>query len=97
MCSFQCSASFMCLFLSASSRAASVSFQVGCDWYRPGRIGIKSLMGRPNTYWAGESLVLESGYCDVAELHAEVSLCLLFSGSVVPTLRFTSSCFVMWY
>ena len=69
VCSFQCSASFMCLFLCTSSWAASVSCQVGCGLYLPGRIGIKSLMGQPITHWAGDSLVLGSGvlrYCRIA-------------------------------
>ena len=34
MFSCQRSASFMCLFLIASSRAANVSRQVGCGWYQ---------------------------------------------------------------
>ena len=35
---------------------------------------MKSLMGRPNTHWAGESLVLGSGCYDIVRRQAGVSL-----------------------
>ena len=41
VCSDQCSAAFMCLFLRASSLATSVSRQVLCGLYLPGSIGMK--------------------------------------------------------
>ena len=57
VCSDQCSAAFMCLFLRASSLATSVSRQVSCGLYLPGSIGMKSLIGRPNTHIAGDNFV----------------------------------------
>ena len=50
VCSDQCSAAFVCLFLRASYRATSVSRQVSCGLYLPGSIGSKSLISRPNTH-----------------------------------------------
>jgi len=54
-------------------RAISLKFKeslhVGWGWYFPGRIGIRSLIGRPYKHIAGESLVLGSGvfrYCKIA-------------------------------
>jgi hypothetical protein len=61
VCSVHRSADRTCLLRSASSRAANVSFQVGWGWYRPGNMGIKSLIGLPNIHCAGESLVSGSG------------------------------------
>ena len=37
------------------------SSQVWCDWYLPGKIGMKSLMGHPNTIVAWDNLVAGSG------------------------------------
>ena len=76
MCSAHLSAACMCLFLSASSLKAKVSLQVGCGMYRPGRMGMKSLIGLPKTHWAGDSFVLGSGvlrYCSMACWNALVS------------------------
>ena len=43
---------------------------------RPGRIGMKSLIGRPNTHWAGDNFVSGSGvlrYWRMARCNASVS------------------------
>ena len=61
MCSLKISASLMWRFLKASSRASLVSSQVRWGVYRPGRMGIKSLMGLPKRHEAGDSLVSLSG------------------------------------
>ena len=48
---------------------------MGCGSNRPGRIGMKSLIGRPNRHMAGETLVSGSGvlrYCNIAILNASV-------------------------
>ena len=49
---------------------------------------MKSLMGRPNTHWAGESFVLESGvlrYCRMARWSESVSR--LPCASVLSVMR----------
>ena len=37
------------------------SLQVGCGWYFPGRMGIRSFIGLPKTHMAGEIFVVGSG------------------------------------
>ena len=84
VCSDQCSAAFMCLFLRASSLATRVSRQVSCGLYLPGSIGMKSLIGRPNTHIAGDNFVSESGvfrYWRIARWTPSVS-----SSPLVPVL-----------
>ena len=69
---------------SASSLASSVSLHVGWGMYRPGSIGIKSLMGLPKTNCAGDRLVFGSGvlqYCKIA--HCRESVSRLPRGSVL--------------
>ena len=75
MCSDNLSHVFWCLFLSASSLATNVSRHVGCGRYRPGWIGIKSLMGLPKTHMAGDNPVSLSGvfrYCSMARWNLSV-------------------------
>ena len=57
VCSDHLSAAFICLFLRAFSLAARVSLQVGWGMEGPGKTGMKSLIGLPNTHWAGDSFV----------------------------------------
>ena len=53
--------------------------------YRPGRMGMKSLIGRPNTHWAGDNFVSGSGVlrywrmarCSALVLKLPVGLVLL--------------------
>ena len=45
----------------ASSLAARELRQVPCGWYLPGRMGMRSRMGRPNICMAGDSFVSLSG------------------------------------
>ena len=46
-------------------------------WYFPGKIGMRSLTGRPNTHMAGDVLVVGSGvflYCRIASWNASTSM-----------------------
>ena len=61
VCSVHRSADIMCLFRSAFSLYARVSLHVGCGSYRPGSMGMKSLIGRPKIHMAGDSFVSGSG------------------------------------
>ena len=75
VCTVHGSASFMCLFLRASSLAARMSLQVGWGMQWPGSMGMKSLIGLPKTHWAGNSFVAGSGvfrYCSMARCKASV-------------------------
>ena len=84
VCTVHRSASFMCLFLRASSVAARVSLQVGWGMLRPGSMSMKSLIGKPNTHWAGDSFVTGSGvfqYWSMARCRALVFR--LLCGSVL--------------
>ena len=60
----------------AVSRASMVSRHVPCGWYLPGRMGIRSLIVRPKTHWAGDNFVVGSGvlrYIDMARWNLSVS------------------------
>ncbi len=78
VCSDQCSAAFMCLFLRASSLATSVSRQVSCGLYLPGSIGMKSLIGRPNTHIAGDNFVSGSGVFRYWRIARWTPICIEF-------------------
>ena len=70
------SADLMCLLRSAVSRASMVSRHVPFGWYLPGRMGIRSLIGRPKTHWAGDNFVVWSGvlrYINMARWNVSVS------------------------
>ena len=76
VCSDHLSADFMCRMRRAASRVARVSLHVSCGLYLPGRIGIRSLMGRPKTHIAEDNLVSLSGqflYCRIARWNGSTS------------------------
>ena len=60
VCSAQRSAAFMWRLRRASSRACRDCRHVSCGRQRPGKMGIRSLMGQPKTHWAGDNLVSRS-------------------------------------
>ena len=61
VCSDHFSSSRRCRTRSASSRAESMSDQDEWGSYLPGRMGMKSRTGLPNTHIAGDTLVMGSG------------------------------------
>ena len=61
VCSLHCSSPLVNLVFMASSRFSLQSTQTSDGEKFPGLIGRKSLIGRPKTRWAGESLYSESG------------------------------------
>ena len=68
-----------------------MSVQVGCGWYRPGAMGMESLIGRPNRHYAGDNLVLRSGvfrYCRMARWRESV-LRFPWGSVLVLIMRFT--------
>lgn len=69
----------MCLFLRASSRATSVSRQVSCGLYLPGSIGMKSLIGRPNTHIAGDKLCIWVRCVPILKNRALDPICIEFT------------------
>jgi hypothetical protein len=76
VCSDQRSDACMWRFLRACSLADRVSLHVGWGMYRPGNMGMKSLMGLPKTHCAGDRLVFGSGvlrYCRIAHCKESVS------------------------
>ena len=88
VCSDRRSQSLMWRWRSASSRAIMVSIQLLCGLYRPGGIGIKSRIGRPNMHLAGDNFVSLSGvflYCNIARWNASVLRSPL--GLVFPVIK----------
>ena len=68
--------------------------------YRPGRIGMKSLIGRPNTHWAGDNFVSGSGvlrywrmvHCNASVSRLPVGLVLLVISRLTATSALQLEC-----
>ena len=61
--------------------------------YRPGRMGMKSLIGRPNTHWTGDNVVSGSGVLRYWRMvHCSASVSRLPVGLVLLVI----SCFTVF-